>query len=140
MYYREGHAVEQVAEQLELSSDAVKQRLLRGRDLIRNDLAAKIEEVLLHTRPSARLTKAIMTSIAVLGMSKSAIAAATPIAANAIAGATSGALIGALGGIAGGLIGAAGGYAGGYAGAEGSQFERERQFLHRFNKWMLIGS
>ena len=40
LYYRQQHSLEQVAGALELSEDAVKQRLSRGRKLLQEELAA----------------------------------------------------------------------------------------------------
>src|SRR5438045_3798217 len=53
LFYREGHSVRAVSEALSLSEDAVKQRLTRGREMLREQIAGKIETVLTRTAPTA---------------------------------------------------------------------------------------
>jgi len=56
LFYREQQSVSAVATALELSEDAVKQRLSRGRALLREELANRIEGVLGRTSPGAAFT------------------------------------------------------------------------------------
>jgi RNA polymerase sigma factor (sigma-70 family) len=65
LFYREGQSVAEVATQLELSQDAVKQRLSRGRGLLRDELAAVVESALSRSRPNATFTAVVLTAIAV---------------------------------------------------------------------------
>jgi len=81
LYYREEQSVRAVAEALGLSEDAVKQRLARGRDLLRDQLSGVIETVLIRTAPSAAFTVAVAVAIGVL-------APPATMAAGAIAGAS----------------------------------------------------
>src|SRR5262249_30876676 len=51
LFYREHQSVEAVAAELELSEDAVKQRLSRGRKLLHEEVAAFVEGALERTNP-----------------------------------------------------------------------------------------
>ena len=51
LFYRQDQSIEQVAAALELSEDAVKQRLSRGRKLLQEDVQAFVEGALRRTAP-----------------------------------------------------------------------------------------
>ncbi len=74
LFYREGQSVAAVAAALDLSEDAVKQRLSRGRNELREQVAAKVEGVLGRVRPSALLVVTIAAAIGLLA-SPAALAA-----------------------------------------------------------------
>jgi RNA polymerase sigma factor (sigma-70 family) len=63
LFYREDQSVRHVAHALDLSEDVVKQRLSRGRKMLRGQLLALIEESLRRTKPGAALTIAIVSSL-----------------------------------------------------------------------------
>ena len=63
LFYREGQSVAAVAAALDLSEDAVKQRLSRGRHALRAQVTAKIEGVLRRVRPSPLLVVTIASAI-----------------------------------------------------------------------------
>ncbi|MEP6860722.1 MAG: sigma-70 family RNA polymerase sigma factor [Deltaproteobacteria bacterium] len=50
LYYLEGHSIAQIASALGHSDDAVKQRLSRGRQALREGVVARVETVLARTR------------------------------------------------------------------------------------------
>jgi RNA polymerase sigma factor (sigma-70 family) len=85
LYYREGKSVRAVAEALELSEDAVKQRLARGREMLREQVSDVIEGALTRTRPTALFTIAVAAAIGALtapaavagGVFSAAVAAST---------------------------------------------------------------
>lgn len=84
LYYCDGQSVKRVAETLELSEDAVKQRLARGRGMMRDRMSGLIETVLTRAQPTAAFTMMIAAAIG-------ALAAPTAIAGTAFttaAGAT----------------------------------------------------
>jgi RNA polymerase sigma factor (sigma-70 family) len=56
LFYREHRSVERVAEELELTEDAVKQRLSRGRRLLADEVAAFVEGALERTTPGRAFT------------------------------------------------------------------------------------
>jgi len=51
LYYREGQSAQRVAQTLGLSPDAVRQRLSRGRHMLKAEMAAFVEQSLAETRP-----------------------------------------------------------------------------------------
>ena len=66
LYYREGQSVRAVAESLAISEDAVKQRLARGREMLREEMSSLVETVLTRTKPTAVFTMAIAVAIGAL--------------------------------------------------------------------------
>jgi len=63
LFYREEQSVQRVAEELELSEDAVKQRISRGRKLLKEAMSVFVEDALKHSKPGAAFTVAVMTMI-----------------------------------------------------------------------------
>ncbi|MCP4259722.1 MAG: sigma-70 family RNA polymerase sigma factor [Planctomycetes bacterium] len=80
LFYRQEQSVQTVAEQLDLSEEAVKQRLSRGRKLLKEKFAAIVETTITRTGPGKAFTAAVSTSIAgivVKGSTAAGIAAIT---------------------------------------------------------------
>lgn len=114
LFYREDQSVSEVAAALELSEDAVKQRLSRGRSMLRERVADMVEEGLKKSRPGSKFTICVMTGLAASSAgAKTAVAA---VGAGAAGAAAQAAGAGAAAGLAGGLLGSAGGLAGGWLG------------------------
>ena len=88
LFYREGQSVRAVAEALGISEDAVKQRLARGREMLRDRLSGVIEKVLTRTGPSPIFTMAIAAAIGAL-TTPAAVAGGVFAAASAAASTTS---------------------------------------------------
>lgn len=63
LYYREGQSVAQVARLLDLSTDAVKQRLSRARKHMRTDVSRRLAALLIHTAPGLGLTSLVLSSL-----------------------------------------------------------------------------
>jgi RNA polymerase sigma factor (sigma-70 family) len=63
LFYREQQSVERVAEELELSEDAVKQRLSRGRKLLAEEVAAFVETTLQRTTPGRAFTIDVLAAL-----------------------------------------------------------------------------
>lgn len=80
IYYREGQSSKQVAELLGMSDAAVRKRLQRARDSIRNDLMQRLGEFARATAPTAAFT-----ALVVAGLMVSPTAAAAGIAAGGAA-------------------------------------------------------
>lgn len=93
LFYREQQSVERVAEELELSADAVKQRLSRGRTMLAAQVTAFVEGALRQTTPGRAFTIGVLAALPVMTTSaKAAVIGAT--AAKGSAAAKSAGLIG----------------------------------------------
>jgi RNA polymerase sigma factor (sigma-70 family) len=84
LFYREHQSVESVAAELELSEDAVKQRLSRGRKLLHQEVLAFVEGALERTNPGKAFTLAVLGALPVLSTS----AKAATLGAAAVKGGT----------------------------------------------------
>ncbi len=67
LFYREGHSVDTVASELDLSPDAVKQRLSRGRGMLHEQVLAMVEGSLERSRPDRRFTMGVMAALPLMG-------------------------------------------------------------------------
>jgi RNA polymerase sigma factor (sigma-70 family) len=63
LFYRENQSVAAVASALEISEDSVRQRLARGRAMLREKIALRIEATFLRTRPGAAFTAGVMGAL-----------------------------------------------------------------------------
>jgi RNA polymerase sigma factor (sigma-70 family) len=126
LFYRDEESVARVADALELSQDAVKQRLARGREMLRVEVAATVEKALRRSGPGAIFTLAVLGALPGVGAASASAAtigaagkAAGPLATAAVNAGLTGALVGSLGGIAGGSLGA-------WASWKTARYQRER--------------
>ena len=113
LYYREGQSVQQVADLLGMSQDAVKQRLSRARTKLRAALLDEIGDALRATAPGAAFTASVMaltmgapataSAAALAGASATKAAGLGWLAQLAVAAATS--IPGILGGVLGIVLG-----------------------------------
>lgn len=127
LYYREEKSVARVAEDLDLSESAVKQRLSRGRGMLRKRVKDLVENTLTQTKPGKTFTLAVMGALpGVLAGSAAAATAGTAGKATAgvISAAGSGALLGTLGGLLGGGFGM-------FMGHQTSRYASQRKFIVR---------
>ncbi len=97
LFYREHQSIERVAEALELSEDAVKQRLSRGRKLLQEEFLAFVEGALARTNPGNAFTLGVLAVLP--GMTLSAKAATLGAAAKGGAAIKGAGLIGLLGAV-----------------------------------------
>lgn len=63
LFYREQQSVERVAAELDLTPDTVKQRLSRGRKLLKSAMSIFVEDGLKNSKPGAAFTAVVMTAI-----------------------------------------------------------------------------
>ena len=78
LFYREQQSIEAVARALELSEDAVKQRLSRGRKVLQEEVLAMVEGGLARTAPGRAFTVAVLAALpAFLFPAQAAVAAGT---------------------------------------------------------------
>jgi RNA polymerase sigma factor (sigma-70 family) len=72
LFYREHQSIEAVAKSLELSEDAVKQRLSRGRKLLHEQVLAFVEGALERTNPGKAFTLVVLAALPSLTFSAKA--------------------------------------------------------------------
>ena len=77
LFYRKHQSIEAVAQGLELSEDAVKQRLSRGRKLLHEQVLAFVEGALERTNPDRAFTAGVLAALPALAAAKAATAGAT---------------------------------------------------------------
>jgi RNA polymerase sigma factor (sigma-70 family) len=92
LFYREHQSIETVAANLELSEDAVKQRLSRGRKLLQEQVLAFVEGALQRTNPGKAFTLAVLASLPALTFSAKAATVGTTIAKSSATAKTAGAV------------------------------------------------
>jgi RNA polymerase sigma factor (sigma-70 family) len=63
LFYRQHQSIEHVAEALELTEDAVKQRLARGRKLLQEEVQAFVENTLRRTAPGQAFSSAVFAAL-----------------------------------------------------------------------------
>jgi RNA polymerase sigma factor (sigma-70 family) len=131
LYYREHQSIENVAAALDLSEDAVKQRLSRGRKLLHKQVLALVEGALERTSPGKAFTIGVLAALPAFTIS----AKAATFGVTAAKGGTT-----AKTAVASGLFGAflapalgfLGNYIGYRAGIAGAQSDHEREYIKSF--------
>ncbi len=110
LYYRAGATVSEIAATLEISHDAAKQRLSRGRTMLRDAMAQLVGKTLEHTRLGSKFTTSVMAAIgSAAWLSKSAVAAgSTAVAAKTGSALATGAVMGLSGAVVGSTAGLGG--------------------------------
>ena len=92
LFYREHQSIEAVAQDLELSEDAVKQRLSRGRKLLQEQFLAFVAGALKQTAPDKTFTLGVIAALPLLATTaKAATATATATKGGSAAKAATGA-------------------------------------------------
>jgi hypothetical protein len=131
LYYREHQSVENVAAALDLSEDAVKQRLSRGRKLLHEQVLAFVEGTLERTSPGKAFTIGVIAALPAFTIS----AKATAIGVAAAKGGTT-AKAAAASGLFSAMLAPALGFLGNYIGyrigMDGAQSDHEREHIRRF--------
>ena len=137
LYYREEHSIERVAELLELTQEATRQRLSRGRALLKTEISKQVESSLFQTRPSKAFTMAVISALPAF--------AGTAAAAGIGAGSAKGSawLLGGswtvfLNILIGPLIGILGGWLGYKASLNAAKSEAEKAIVRKMTRWLLV--
>jgi RNA polymerase sigma factor (sigma-70 family) len=125
LFYREHQSVEAVAQNLELSEDAVKQRLSRGRKMLQEQVLTFVEGALEKTSPGKTFTLGVLAALPVTATTAKAATIGAAFAKGAAA-AKSAAMVGSLGGLFATLGGA---FITLRAQADDTKSPRERQFV-----------
>jgi len=139
LFYREHQSIERVAAALDLTEDAVKQRLSRGRKLLQEQIAAFVAGALEQTAPGHAFTLNVLGALPALTapavtatMGASTIAAKGGIAVKAATSATFAAAI------LGPVVGILSGWMGYKVNMENAESARERRFLAKFCRFMAV--
>jgi len=104
LFYREHQSIESVAQNLELTEDAVKQRLSRGRKLLHEQVLAFVEGALERTNPGKTFTIGVIAALPLLATSSAKAATVASAAAKGGAAAKGTGLLGILWALAGPLM------------------------------------
>jgi len=103
LFYREQQSVNEVATGLDLSQDVVRQRLSRGRAMLREEMMALIESKLTRSRPGAAFTMGVLAALSLVSPPTAGAAimtvvaagkGATPLAKGAVSSVGPGAILG----------------------------------------------
>ena len=137
LFYREQQSVAEVSAQLDLSEDTVKQRLSRGRAMLRDELAIKVESTLTRSRPGAAFTAGVL---AALPMTVVSAANATTAGAAVGKGLTAAKATGGLGlgAVVGPVLGLAIGWFSARFAASTARSPLERQCILRHARRMIL--
>ena len=127
LFYREHQSIQAVAEKLDLTEDAVKQRLSRGRKMLHAQVLAFVEGALERTSPGRAFTLAVVAGLPAAATSAKAATVGAGLASGGAA--AKGVLtVGSLGGLLA-VLGSA--YVSLRAQAGDFKSPRERQYLLR---------
>ncbi len=136
LFYREGQSVERVAEALELTEDAAKQRLSRGRKLLQEQVAVFVEGALRQSRPGRAFTLGVIAMLPLLTVSATAATIGTAVAKSGAAASGTSAL-GMLSILLGPIGGCLGAWFGIKASLDSAESPRERELMLRQASWMI---
>jgi RNA polymerase sigma factor (sigma-70 family) len=129
LFYRKQCSVEAVAAALDLSAEAVRQRLSRGRRLLQEQLAAVVEHTLARSAPGAAFTLQVMAAVPILAASTGLSTGLSAAKGGVVMKAT---WIGAGGAALAPLAGFLTSFLGYRIGMEGARSDEERRFIRGF--------
>ena len=130
LFYREHQSIETVAANLELSEDAVKQRLTRGRKLLQEQFLAFVEGALAQTNPGPSFTLSVLSALPALTLSAKAAAIGGAAAKGTVAAKSAG-MLGLLGAILSPLLAIFGNYASYRISINEAHSEHERRNIRK---------
>jgi RNA polymerase sigma factor (sigma-70 family) len=136
LFYREHQSIQSVAAHLELSEDAVKQRLSRGRKLLQEEVLAFVEGALERTSPGKSFTLAVLATIPMLSTSAKA-ATLGAAAAKVAAAAKSATMIGFFNAIFSPVLGLIGPWLQSRAFLAAAKTDKERKNVQRYYNRLL---
>ena len=137
LFYREHQSIPVVAANLDLTEDAVKQRLSRGRKLLHEQILAFIEGALTRTAPGPAFTSAVLSALPALTLSGKAAALGAAAAKGGVAAKSAGAM-GLLGAILSPLLIIFGNYSSYRMGMDEAHTDKERKYIKAFFRTALI--
>jgi len=134
LFYRQEQSVAEVALQLDLTEDTVKQRLSRGRAMLREEITALVESTLSRTRPGPAFTVGVLVALPMVAASTASAAVTAGSVASASAGAAGKGILDklSLGVLIGPVIGLVCAYFGTKAAASTARSKAERDCIFRY--------
>jgi RNA polymerase sigma factor (sigma-70 family) len=139
LFYREQQSITCVAEKLELSEDAVKQRLSRGRKLLTEEVMAFVEGTLQRTNPGKAFTLGVLAALPLFATSAKAAAIGATAAKGSVIS-KSAAAAASFGFFFAPVIGVLAGALGTRIGIDSARSSRDRQFRIKMARidWSLV--
>jgi RNA polymerase sigma factor (sigma-70 family) len=139
LFYRRERSVSEVAVDLGLSEDTVRQRLHRGRQLIKTEVSSLVEETLIRSGPSKTFFIAVVAALPAL-ITPPASAAVAGVAAKGAPAAKTLIATGLTGAILGPIVGLLGGIFGSWCSIKNTKSPRERWFMIKMTilLWVLL--
>lgn len=134
LFYREHQSIEHVAVELDLTEEAVRQRLSRGRKLLQEQVTAFVSGALARTAPTEAFTTAVLGALPVLAVPTVTATAALTQGGALLKAIGTGALVSA---IAGPVLGLLSGWLGFRISIENAESERERRYLRQM-AWRIV--
>ncbi len=133
LFYRQGQSAAAVAEAMETTEAAVRERLVRGRRMLREQVAAALENNLVRSAPSPAFAVAVLAALpAVIPQAaKAATLGAAAKSSAAVTGGTLSLLIGPMTAVIAGALGLR-------AGLRGATSDRERSLLRKFGFFLAL--
>ena len=137
LFYREHQSIEAVAQSLDLSEDAVKQRLTRGRKLLHEQVLVFVEGALSRTNPGKAFTIGVLAALPAFTISaKAATLGATAVQGSATAKAA--ATSGAIGAILGPVMGIFGTWVGYRMSLDDARTDAEKMYIRKFYRVLAM--
>ncbi len=145
LYYREDQSVARVAEALGLSESNVRQRLSRGREMLRDRVVSTIERTLRSSRPGPAFTLTVIGALPGVLLASAGTAAAATTSGAAKTGAMIASAKAAAGtGWAGAFLGLFGGFFGAWVGnwasVQVARSDRQREYLKNSFRPFVVAS
>ena len=139
LFYREHQSIERVAAVMDLTEEAARQRLSRGRKLLQEQVLAFVEGTLARTNPGQAFTLGVLAALPIT-LATSAKAAAGAVAAKGGAAATGGSFASVgLGVLSGPALGFLFGFFGWREAVKNTRTTRERALIRRYGVIILAG-
>jgi RNA polymerase sigma factor (sigma-70 family) len=132
LYYRQGKSAADVALATDTTEANVRQRLARGREMLREQVAAMLERNLVRSAPTATFAAAVIAALPALIPQTASAAAVGVVAAKGTAAAAKGTGLLALAAMwIGPVMGILGGALGTWSSIRSTEHPRERTFMKR---------
>lgn len=142
LFYREDKSVSQVADMLGLSIDATKQRLARGRAMLKTEVESFVEDLLGASKPDRSFASSVMLALpgaATSAGGKAVVQGTAAAGVKSMVAKLGTSLAGPMLGVLGGVAGLAGAWYGTRKAAEHATSDEERILMWSFfNKTLVM--